>query len=69
MKKLDCIAMLLLILGGINWGLAGVLDFNLVDYVFGRMWIARVLYFLMGVSGVYVAVSWKVLKGRLSARR
>lgn len=62
MKNLEFIAMLLLILGGINWGLWGVFDFNLVDYVFGRVWIDRVLYFLIGVSGIYMAVSWKSLR-------
>ncbi len=64
MKKCEFIAMLLLVLGGINWGLWAVFDFNLVDYIFGRMWIDRVLYFLMGVSAVYVAIAWNVQKSK-----
>lgn len=69
MKKLEHLALLLLILGGINFGLWGVFDFNLVDYVFGRIWIDRLLYFLMGVSAIYLAVVWKNLKGRMVAKR
>jgi len=68
MKNLDFFSMLLLILGGINWGLWGVFDFNLIDYVFGRVWIDRVLYFLIGVSAIYVAVSWKVMRSRWGSR-
>jgi uncharacterized protein len=69
MKKCDCLAMFLLIVGAINWGLLAVFDFNLVDYVFGRVWIARVLYFLVGVSGVYVALTWKGVKSRMCAKK
>ncbi len=68
MKNCDFFAMILLILGGINWGLWGVFDFNLVDYVFARVWIDRALYFLIGVSAVYVAFSWKVLQGRITRK-
>jgi len=64
MKNIDKLALLLLIIGGINWGLWGVFEFNLVDYVFGRMWIDRVLYFFIGVSGLYVGVAFKSVAGR-----
>lgn len=64
MKNLDQLAMILLILGGINWALWGVFDFNLVDYIFGQMWIDRVLYFAIGVSAVYVACNWKSMAAR-----
>ncbi len=69
MKNLDFFAMVLLLLGGINWGLWGVFDFNLIDYVFGRVWIDRVLYFLIGVSGVYVACAWKSMRTRWASKR
>jgi len=61
MKNLDCYVMLLLVLGGINWGLWSIFELNLVDYIFGRTWIERVLYFLIGASAVYAAFSWKSL--------
>ena len=65
MKRVDFISLLLLVIGGINWGLWGVFDFNVVDYVFGQAWIDRVLYFLIGVSAVYVAISWKTFQNKM----
>lgn len=59
MKKIDMIALILLIIGGINWGLFGVLNFNIVDFVFGSMWISNVLYSLIGISGIYILFTWK----------
>ncbi len=59
MKKMDIIALILLVIGGINWGFYGVLDFNIIDYVFGKIWVDKVIYFLVGISGIYVLVTWK----------
>ncbi|MBI5346537.1 MAG: DUF378 domain-containing protein [Chlamydiae bacterium] len=61
MKKINLIAIILLIIGGFNWGLVGVLNFNLVDFLFAKMWLDKVIYFLVGVSAVYAAFSWKKL--------
>lgn len=69
MKKIDLIAMVLLVIGGLNWGLLAVFDFNIVDYIFGRVWIDRVLYFFIGVSAVYAAFSWQSLKSRWAVKR
>lgn len=62
MKNVDFFSLILLIIGGINWGLWGVFDFNLVDYIFGRVWIDRVLYFFIGLSAIYVGLSWKGIR-------
>lgn len=52
----ESIAMLLVIIGGINWGLVGLFDFNLVSYVVGAgSIIAKVVYILVGVSAGYLA--------------
>ena len=50
-------AMLLVIIGAINWGLVGVFDFNLVTYLLGQ-WevVERVVYILVGVAGLFLAV-------------
>ncbi|MBI1866361.1 MAG: DUF378 domain-containing protein [Candidatus Staskawiczbacteria bacterium] len=60
MQKLniiDLIAVVLVIIGGLNWGLVGLVDFNLVDTVFGSMsMLSRVVYVLVGLSAVYLAV-------------
>lgn len=59
MKKIDVFVLILLIVGGINWGFWGVVDFNIIDYIFGRLWIDKVIYFLVGVSAFYALFRWK----------
>ncbi len=44
----------LLIIGGLNWGLLGLLDFNLVAFLFGGSIIARIIYILVGISAAVV---------------
>lgn len=64
MKKLDLFVCFLLLLGGLNWGLIGLFDFNLVDYFVGRSWLDRLIYFLIGVAAIYQAVGWKSIRKR-----
>lgn len=47
------IALALAILGAINWGLVGLFDLNLVAALFGQGGLTRVIYLLVGLSGVY----------------
>lgn len=57
MKTLDSIFLTLVIIGGINWGLIGFFDFNLVDALFGSVsWLTRTIYALVGVSAIYSIV-------------
>ena len=54
MKILDKIALVLIIIGAINWGLVGIFKFNLVDSIFGTMSaISRIIYALVGISGLW----------------
>lgn len=54
MKIIDKIALALVIIGAINWGLIGIFNFNLVDTIFGTMSIiSRIIYILVGVSGLW----------------
>ena len=54
MKVIDKIALVLIIIGAINWGLIGFFNFNLVAVIFGEMtWISRVIYSLVGISGLW----------------
>ena len=54
MKIIDKIALVLVIIGAINWGLIGIFDFNLVEMIFGNMTIiARIIYALVGISGLW----------------
>ena len=54
MKVIDKIALALVIIGAINWGLIGIFNFNLVDTIFGTMSIiSRIIYILVGISGLW----------------
>lgn len=54
MSAADWIAMALMIIGGINWGLVGLFDFNLVAYLFGQQsLISRIIYLAVGISALY----------------
>jgi len=54
MKTLDYIALILVIIGAVNWGLIGFFDFNLVRAIFGDMTlVSRIIYALVGISGLY----------------
>jgi uncharacterized membrane protein YuzA (DUF378 family) len=55
MNALDVIAFVLVIVGGINWGLVGWLKYNLVDKIFGvDSTGSRVIYALVGVASLYL---------------
>lgn len=55
LNGLDWVALVLLIVGGLNWLLVGLFDFDLVAAIFGPMSvIARIVYILVGLSALYV---------------
>lgn len=52
------ITLILLIIGGLNWGLVGLFQFNLVEALFGfSPAIARLIYIVVGVCAVYVGIA------------
>ncbi|WP_310605582.1 DUF378 domain-containing protein [Anaerosporobacter sp.] len=54
MKTIDYIALILVIIGAINWGLIGFLGFDLVRVVFGDMTlVSRIVYAVIGICGLY----------------
>ena len=58
MRKLDGVAAVLLIVGGLNWGLVGIAKFDLVAWLFGLDFgqtnaVTRVVYSLVGLAAVY----------------
>ena len=54
MKIIDKIALVLIIIGAINWGLIGFFKFDLVATIFGDMSIiSRIVYALVGISGLW----------------
>lgn len=67
MKKLnalDVIALILVIIGGLNWALVGLFKFDLVAAIFGSMsMLARIIYVLVGLAAIYtIALASKVGK-------
>ncbi len=58
MKALHMVAFTLVIVGALNWGLLGLLDFNLVTTVVGSMpGLEKLVYILVGASGVVLAAT------------
>ena len=54
MRIIDKIALALIMIGAINWGLIGLFRFNLVELLFGDMTVlARIVYSLVGISGLW----------------
>jgi uncharacterized membrane protein YuzA (DUF378 family) len=54
LNTLDWIAIVLLVIGGLNWLLVGLFSFDLVAYILGYMTtVARIVYVLVGLSAVY----------------
>lgn len=52
---IDWIALVLVIVGGVNWGLVGLFNFDLVAAIFGSIfWLARIIYVLVGTSALYM---------------
>lgn len=52
---MDTIALILSIIGGINWGLVGIFQFDLVAWIFGgsSALLARLVYILVGLAAVW----------------
>lgn len=54
MNAFDWSAMILIIIGGLNWGLVGFFDYDLVATIFGDMsTVSRIVYDLVGLAAVY----------------
>ena len=55
MNALDWIAYVLVIVGGVNWGLVGLFNVDLVNLIFGSIaWLANTVYTLVGISALYM---------------
>ena len=53
----DWVAIVLVIIGALNWGLIGVFKFDLVAVLFGDMTVlSRIVYDLVGLAAIYLAV-------------
>lgn len=71
MKKMDIAAAALLIVGGLNWGLVAIAEFDLVATLVGLEFgetnaVSRVIYGLVGVSAVYQIAQQHAIRQRWS---
>lgn len=58
MNAVDTVAWVLIVVGGLNWGLVGAFDYNLVDSLFGvDSTLSSVVYILVGLAAVYSLVT------------
>ena len=57
LKEVDILALLLIVVGGLNWGVVGLFGFNLVAFMLGQIPILeRIVYVLVGLAAFYAAV-------------
>lgn len=68
MKTLDVIAAALVVVGGLNWGLWGAVELDLVAAVFGGSTaiLAKIVYCLVGLAAVYQAAGYRAIQRRWS---
>ncbi len=57
MKVLDVIVAILMIIGGLNWGLVGFFNYDLILQIFGTV-VSRVIFAIVGLGGIYTIVRW-----------
>lgn len=54
MSIINALSVILILIGAINWGLIGLLDLNLVEFIFKKnSLISKLIYILIGISGLY----------------
>jgi uncharacterized protein len=67
MGPIGWIAFILVVVGGLNWGLVGIFNFNLISAIFGDMSaLARIIYILVGLSALLTLVK-PFSKGKVEA--
>ena len=65
MKSLDVVAAVLLVVGGLNWGVVGMTGSDLVGALFGELSpVSRAVYILVGLAALYQALQWKAIQHR-----
>jgi hypothetical protein len=74
MKRIDIVSAALLIVGGLNWGLVAVANFDLVAAIFGLDFgqtngATRIVYGLVGLAAVYQLTQLRALPAQWGARR
>ena len=72
MKALDVVAMILLVVGGLNWGLVAIANFDLVALLTGaggfgsKNMLGAIVYGLVGLAAIYLGLNWTTRARRLA---
>lgn len=70
MKFLDILFCILLVVGGLNWGLVGIADYNLVEALFGAATMTtKVIYDLVGLAAIYKIFQCRCIHDRWCTRK
>lgn len=65
MKSIDVVVAVLLVVGGLNWGMVGVLRFDLVATLLGNATIlSQLVYTVVGLCALYQVIQWKAIQRR-----
>jgi uncharacterized membrane protein YuzA (DUF378 family) len=67
MKAVDLVALILVIVGALNWGLVGTANFNLVTALFGQNILSSAVFVLVGIAGIVLAIRLASAPKRLLA--
>lgn len=60
------IALILTIIGALNWLLVGIFSFNLITWIFGVGVVARIIFSLVGLAGIWLIIMLILGRGKLS---
>ena len=62
MKACNYICLILITIGGLNWGLDGLFEFDFIGWLFGYFSaVTRVVYVIIGVAALWLAIEWRGL--------
>ena len=57
MKALEWLALIIVVIGAINWGLVGLFSFDIVTYLFASMdWLVKTIYVVVGLAGIVLLI-------------
>jgi hypothetical protein len=57
MGVLDWIALVLVVIGGLNWGIFGIFGLDLVNLVAGTGIVAKIIYIIIGIAAIYMIIA------------
>ena len=58
MRKIDVAAMILIMIGALNWGFIGIFGIDVIDRFLERAWADRIVYIVIGFAGLFKLIYW-----------